>query len=209
MMILKSLNETRTAVFLTLTGGDGEETVALSPGEWKRFRIRRPLEPLSPLSEDDLADLRAAAERSAALREAARMLGVSDKSARELKRRLRAARFSDEASDHAVSFLTEKGYLNEADACRRFAETAVRMKHYGRLRIREALAAKGYPAELSAVAAEEIPDEEYRDALRAQIRRRCPDFLELDPAGRQKAAAALYRLGFTREEIRAALRQAD
>lgn len=183
--------------------GSGEEVFTLSAGEWKRMckslgRIPAELDEI----DEELYDLmKAADERTSCLTTAARMLSSSDKSARSLQRKLREKGFSEDAAVHAIEMLKKKGYLNEDESCRSYAISAVRSKHYGKRRIVEYLVSHGYSTNAAKNAAEEIPDEDYRDALIYNIRKKCPDIVSLPRPEQQKKIAALIRLGFTAGEI--------
>ncbi len=183
--------------------GSGEEIFTLSAGEWKRLcrsLSKIPAE-LDEVTEELYDLMKAADERTSCLTTAARMLSSSDKSAKTLTRRLREKGFSENAASHAVGLLMKKGYLNEDESCRSYALTAVRTKHYGKRRIVEYLVSHGYPTDAAKNAAEEIPDEDYRDALLYNIEHKCPDIAEMPRAKQQKKIAALVRLGFTPGEI--------
>lgn len=206
-MFIKSIQELpesgSVSVVIANEYGSGEECFVLSVGEWKRMCKALLFVPkeLEQVTETLYDALRSASERTSALREAARILSMGDKSAKEIRRKLIIKGHSNEAADHAVTFLVSKGYLNEADSCIRIAESAVRTKHYGRRRIVEYLRAHGYETEAANAAADSVPDEDYREALRYQIEKKYPDAGEMDYKARQKAVAALMRQGFSAGEI--------
>lgn len=211
-MFIKSIVVTpesgTVAVIIANEIGTGEECLILSIGEWRRMCKSLGFTPkeLDELTEELYDTLHLSAEKTAALREAARILTNGDKSAREIRFKLTKKGFSPEAADHAVVFLEKKGYLNEDQACIRIAEAAVRAKHYGKRRIVDYLRSHGYSAEAAKNAAEAIPDEDYSEALRYQmekiLRRRDKDSRE----DRQKIIAAMMRQGFSASEIIAAMK---
>ena len=196
-----------------------DELFLLSLGEWKRVNRALGYDPDAemmltegtPVDESIYDAVRLAAEKTGALRLAARMLENSDQSTSALLRKLEAKGFSPEASESAVSLLEKRGYLNDADACRNYAESAVRTKHYGRQRIYAYLISHGYARDAAREAVDALPDEQIHDALLWQISRKFPE-LAKDPAGidraqKQKAVQALMRLGFSTEEILSAFRE--
>lgn len=183
--------------------GSGEEIFTLSASEWRRLckAVGR-----TPAEDDEVTEelydaLKSADERTSCLMTAARMLSSSDKSARSIEQKLKAKKFSGEAIGNTIALLKKKGYLNEDEACRNYAVSAVRSKHYGRRRIIEYLISHGYPTEAAKNAADEIPDEDYRDALRYNIEKKCPDIGDIPGSECQKKIAALTRLGFSIGEI--------
>ena len=177
------------------------ETFTLSAGEWKRLNKITPVEHLMEADEDLYDRLHAAAERTITVREAAAILTSGDKSASAIIRKLTQKGRSPEAAEYAVELLKKRGYLNEEDACRRIAETLVRSKHYGRRRVRDYLISHGYDVKTAGLAAEEISDEDIRDALMYHLTRKFRDFNTLSMQERKKAAASLMRLGFSWQEI--------
>lgn len=200
--ILDGSEKTGT-VDVTLSDEAGHtETFTLSAGEWKRLNKITPVEQLMEADEDLYDRLHAAAERTITIREAAAILTSGDKSASAILRRLTQKGRSKEAAEYAVELLKKRGYLNEEDACRRIADALVRSKHYGRRRVRDYLISHGYDTKTAETAAEEIPDEEIREALTYHLTRKFRNYAEMPIAERKKATASLMRLGFTYQEIR-------
>lgn len=200
--ILDGSGKTGT-VDVTLSDEAGHtETFTLSAGEWKRLNKITPVEHLMEADEDLYDRLHAAAERTITVREAAAILTNGDKSASAIMRKLTQKGRSKEAAEYAVELLKKRGYLNEEDACRRIADALVRSKHYGRRRVRDYLISHGYDVKTAENAAEEIPDEEIREALTYHLTRKFRNYTELPMAERKKATASLMRLGFTYQEIR-------
>lgn len=183
--------------------GAGEECLTLSVGEWRRMctAVGHIPEQLDEVTEELYDALHQSAEKTAALREAARILTNGDKSAREIITKLKSKGFSQTSAEFATEFLQKKGYLNEDKACQRIAESAVRSKHYGKRRVVEYLRSHGYSAEAAKTAAEAIPEEDYREALRYQLdkifRRKDKNSRE----DRQKIIAAMIRQGFSAGEV--------
>ncbi len=200
--ILDGSEKTGT-VDVTLSDEAGHtETFTLSAGEWKRLNRIAPVEHLMEADEDLYDRLYAAAERTVTVREAAAMLTSGDKSASAILRKLAQKGRSKEAAEYAVELLKKRGYLNEEEACCRIADALVRSRHYGRRRIRDYLISHGYDSRTAETAAEEIPDEEIREALRYHLTRKFRNYTELPLNERKKATASLMRLGFTYQEIR-------
>lgn len=211
-MFLKTIldrTEKSGSVTLVLANdeGTGEEVVTLSTGEWKRMTKADPLGETDEITEERYDAIHAAAERTAAVREGARLLASSDHSAADVRKKLRYKGFSEESARYAAAFLEKKGFLNDAEACVRYAESALRTKQYGRRRILDTLIAHGYGREEAKAAVDGLPEEEIREALRKQIGKKFPDFAEFDREKKQKAVQALLRLGFSPDEIREELKK--
>lgn len=212
-MFIKSITVTpesgTAAVIVANEMGSGEECLIISVGEWKRMCKSLSFIPneLDEVTEELYDALHRSAEKTAALREAARILTNGDKSAREIITKLKSKGFSQESAEFAVEFLRGKGYLDEEKACLRIAESAVRSKHYGKRRIVDYLRSHGYSAEAAKNAAESIPEEDYHEALQHQLdkilRRKDKDSRE----DRQKIIAAMMRQGFSAGEVISAMKE--
>ena len=220
-MIIRSVLESPSAVTVAVAPdeGEGEELFVLSPGEWKRLNRSLGYDPAAglvlsapqPADEAVYDALRAAHARTAAVRDAGKLLAFSDRSRAALIRRLRERGHSREAALYAADFLEKKGLLDDGEACRRYALSAVRAKHAGPRRIAAYLVSRGFSPEDAREAAESVDPGDYREALLWQIRKKCPALLdaksEPDADALGKAMAALMRQGFGADEIRALLRE--
>lgn len=100
----------------------------------------------------------------------------------ELTRRLKRRGAPDEVARDVVAELTERGYVDDADFARWWAEARARGRKVGSMRLRRELAARGIPTELTAAAVgaafEETPEPER--AMEA-ARRRLPALLRTHP----------------------------
>ena len=221
-MIIKSVLESSIAVTVSVSPdeGEGEEVFVLSPGEWKRLNRSFGFDPAAglflsggqPVDESVYDALRDAHGRTAAVRDAAKLLSFSDRSRTALVRRLTERGHSRENAAYAAEFLERKGLLDDGEACLRYALSAVRTKHVGSRRIEAYLLSHGFSREDAAEAVRSVDPEEYRAALLWQIRKKCPALLEpadgLTAQDREKAVSALMRQGFSADEIRSVLREA-
>jgi len=200
-----------TDVFVTITGNDGEEECCLSPNRWKRLLQRMewtasPVPPF-PVTPDFYDRLIYERDVTAAIRCAARLQSHSPRSKRELLRKLREKGFCGEPAEEAAAFLIKKGYLNEQEQAYAFAENAVTRKRYGKRRISAALAAHGYDNAVIRTVLEKLPKELWEDAIASTLQKKYTPF-PTEPSERQKAYAALLRLGFTGGEIQSAIHKA-
>ena len=153
------------------------------------------------LTAPELDALRAASERSRCRQRALRIIGARAMSVKELTDRLKEKGESPENAEDAAQWLLDMRLLDDAQ----YAAMCVRhyaAKGYGAGRIRSELYRRGIPRELWDDALQELPEQDDRiDALlRRKLKSDTPDRAEL-----RKAADYLYRRGFGRDEIHAAL----
>ena len=224
-MFLKSILLSETSVTLAVAP-DAEGTApsrsaraqlfVLSLYEWNRLNRALGYDPAAgltlsegiPLDERMFGLLEEAAERTAALRYAARLLAAADSSEAALRRKLREKDFSPASVDDAVRRLRAKGYLDDRAAAARYAESLLTVKRYGRRRVYDMLMARGFDRECARDAADALDPAALAAALDQLVRRRAPGLLSDDPLARKKAVAVLMRLGYSSDEIREAARRA-
>ncbi len=193
------------------------ETVAVilsvpGEGEPERLKLHLLVEQYAELGvrsgivDDETADaLLAAGHLCAAVKRGMNLLAYGDQSARRLVYKLTAKGVERAVAEAAVAYLSEKGYIHEDDTARRRAEQGVR-KQWGPRRIREDLRANGFTPAAIDEALEALCDVDFEAACAAVIRKKyrvVPD----DRAACQKLMAALMRLGYDSDTIRAALRR--
>ena len=153
------------------------------------------------LTEDELSAVRDASARSRCRQRALRIIGARAMSVKELIDRLKEKGESPENAEDAAQWLLDMRLLDDAQ----YAAMCVRhyaAKGYGPGKIRNELYRRGIARELWDEALEELPEQDDRiDALlRRKLKSDTPDRAEL-----RKAADYLYRRGFGRDEIHAAL----
>lgn len=145
--------------------------------------------------------MRDASARSRCRQRALRIIGARAMSVKELTDRLKEKGESPENAEDAAQWLLDMRLLDDAQ----YAAMCVRhyaAKGYGPGKIRNELYRRGIARELWDEALEELPEQDDRiDALlRRKLKSDTPDRAEL-----RKAADYLYRRGFGRDEIHAAL----
>lgn len=153
------------------------------------------------LTEDELSAVRDASARSRCRQRALRIIGARAMSVKELTDRLKEKGESPENAEDAAQWLLDMRLLDDAQ----YAAMCVRhyaARGYGPGKIRNELYRRGIARELWDEALEELPEQGDRiDALlRRKLKSDTPDRAEL-----RKAADYLYRRGFGRDEIHAAL----
>ena len=154
------------------------------------------------LDEAALEDLRLASRRALARDRALAIVSQRQMSRRELGGKLRDKGVDEETAAWCVDWITEHGFIDEeayaAAIARHYAA-----KGYGEGRVRQELMRRGIPREFfdDAFAAMPEGDEKLDRFIAARLR---------DPDDRdevRKLSAALYRRGYSGEEIREALRR--
>jgi len=152
------------------------------------------------LDPEALEQLALQSGRARAREKALQYVSQRQMSARELGRKLREKGFDEETADYCVAWITERGLLNEES----YAAAIVRhyaAKGYGAGRIRQELMRRGLERELWEGALAALPEDTAKlDRFIAQ-RLKDPD----DRDAVRKLSAALFRRGFSSEEIRSAL----
>lgn len=151
--------------------------------------------------EDEFAKLSADADKVSARSRALKMLGSRPMSCKEVFDRLIQKGTSEETAAEAVSWLLSIGALNDEE----YAGQIVRhysAKGYGIGRIRDELYRRGVPKDLWDAALKQRPDSEDTvfKLFMAKIKSEHPDRTEIT-----KAANALYRRGFSWDEIKRAV----
>lgn len=144
-------------------------------------------------------ELRFLDEKLRALRYALYLLGISDKSVRQMHTKLRQKGYSERACDDAIAVLLKNDRLSDEAFCRRKCELLAEGKKYGRRRIVAELVTKGVDASLC----ERVLDEAEID-FEENLRLLCEKLFRNPPSDRderRKAAAKLARYGYSYDEI--------
>ncbi len=154
-------------------------------------------------SDEAFAALKAASGLSKCKQRALRIIGARPMSSRELLDRLKEKGETPENAEQTVQWLLDLRIINDAE----YAAMCVRhyaAKGYGPGKIRNEFYRRGIPKELWDDALQSMPeqDDQIDRLLRKKLRSLNPDRDEL-----RKATDFLYRRGFHREEIQAAIQR--
>ena len=195
-MIIASIRQTaHERVIVTLE--DGSEVVS-TPGAVSELMLYSG----KTITEEDLIRLKALTIRSLALEKAIDVLSRRRMSAKELRRKLTEKGMDTETAEYCVSRLQSLGYIDDEA----YAAAVVRHyagKGYGQSRIRAELAHRGVDRDYWETALEEMP--ENTDKIDHFIETHLTDPDDRDQV--RKVSAALYRRGYSWDEIRAAIRR--
>ena len=153
------------------------------------------------LDDAGMERLRASASRSKCRERALRIIGARPMSEKELRDRLVQKGETPEDAAETVDWLRELRLLDDAE----YAAMCVRhyaAKGFGEMRIRNELYRRGVPKNLWDDALEQLPEQD--DAVDTLLRRKLRGSVT-DRDALRRATDYLYRRGFGREEIRAAV----
>ncbi len=153
------------------------------------------------LDGEELSRLRLESGRALARERALNILSQRQMSAKELLRKLRDRGVEEETAAWCVDWTLQHGLLDEMS----YAAAVLRhygAKGYGEGRVRQELQRRGVPRELWDEALASMP-EDSSAKLDSFISRRLRDPGDRDAV--RKLSAALFRRGYSGEEIRAAL----
>ena len=140
-----------------------------------------------------------------AIRRGMAMLGYGDHSARRLASKLMGKGVDREIASRAVAYLVERGYIREESTATLRARQGV-SKGWGERRIEEDLFAHGFTREAVEEAMTQLSDVDWEENCASAIRKKYREI----PAERrelQKLMAAMMRLGYDADTVKAALRR--
>lgn len=166
--------------------------------------VQNGLKPGREVDEEELEDLKRQAERRRARERAYYLLGYRDHSSRELyDKLLKSAR--PEIAAEIVALMQEQGYLDDAKYAQKLARYYLETKRWGGRRACLEMVRKGIGREAAqeAVAACGVDP---RAQIAAVIDKKYAGYLETgEYKDRQKVVAALMRLGYSYDDIKAAV----
>lgn len=154
------------------------------------------------LEDEELEELKLSSLRSLAREKALEYLSQRQMSRRELKTKLLQKGMGEDTADYCVQWLSERQLIDEES----YAAAIVRhysAKGYGAGRVRQELQRRGIDRELWDQALEQLPQDTGK--LDSFIAARLSD--PEDRVQVRKIGAALFRRGYSWEEIRSAMRR--
>ena len=156
------------------------------------------------LDEEAFEELKRSSSKALDRQKALEMLSRRPYSRRELKDKLLRRGTDEQSADECIAWLDEHGFLDDGE----YAGAVARhysAKGYGAGRVKSELRRRGIERELADETLEALP--ENTEKIDAYIARRLNDPKDRDSV--RKIGAALFRRGYSWEEIRAALRRFD
>ena len=136
------------------------------------------------------------------------MLARRELSTAQLKARLLEREHASEDVEAAIEQLKETGALDDARVARAYAETALKVKGRGRLRIQRELSEMGIPREIAAAAlADAFADVDERGLIAKALKKKLQGRRKIDSPGEYaRVYQFLMRQGFSPAAVSAALR---
>ena len=156
------------------------------------------------LDEDAFAALKRSSSRGLERQKALELLSRRPHSRRELKDKLLRRGVSEEDAEDCVQWLSDRGFLDDEEYAGAVARHYA-AKGYGAGRLRSELQRRGIDRELAADTLSDLPDNAGK--IDAFLARKLTNVNDREAV--RKVSAALFRRGFSWEEIRAALRRFD
>ena len=155
------------------------------------------------IGDDELHEIIALSNERRAKNKALWLISYRDHSKKELKDKIK--RTCDEASaEKAVERMEELGLVDDEDYARRYAKKLLSQKKMTKRAAMFELSRKGIDKETAEAALDEI-DVDYRENIREIIDRKYPNIS--DEKIKRRAVAALQRLGYGWDDIRAVLEE--
>ena len=156
------------------------------------------------LDEEAFEALKRSTSKALDRQKALEMLSRRPYSRRELKDKLLRRGTDEQSVDECIAWLDEHGFLDDGEYAGAVARHYT-AKGYGAGRVKSELRRRGIERELADETLAELP--ENSEKIDAFIARRLSDPKDRDSV--RKIGAALFRRGYSWEEIRAALRRFD
>ena len=197
-MIVSALKKTSTdRILVEFEGGDSLRSTLAAVTD---ARLYVGME----LDEDAFAALKRSSSRGLERQKALELLSRRPHSRRELKDKLLRRGVSEEDAEDCVQWLSDRGFLDDEEYAGAVARHYA-AKGYGAGRLRSELQRRGIDRELAADTLSDLPDNAGK--IDAFLARKLTDVNDREAV--RKVSAALFRRGFSWEEIRAALRRFD
>lgn len=156
------------------------------------------------LDEEAFEALKRSTSKALDRQKALEMLSRRPYSRRELKDKLLRRGTDEQSVEDCIAWLDEHGFLDDGEYAGAVARHYT-AKGYGAARVKSELRRRGIERELADETLEALP--ENTEKIDAYIARRLSDPKDRDSV--RKIGAALFRRGYSWEEIRAALRRFD
>lgn len=187
---------------------DEERHEALVECAGHRFRITLAdqasigIEQGSDLTEEEYELLQMAEARLACIQKAFSFLSYGDLSKRRLTEKLRRT-FPEELSEETAELLEERGYLNDAELAKHYAQSYYDLRSYGPMRIKQELYGKGFSAETVEQVLEPYLSLDHSEKIRELLEQRFSLEALAEIGTRRKASAWLNRYGYDWQSVSA------
>ena len=181
---------------------DGEAAVKLDA----QVFLQSGLKPGDQVSDQELFELIQASDARRAQEKALYLLEYRNYSKRELTEKIARTAASREAAQAAADHLEEIGLVDDRAFAETYARELFQRKRYGARRVRQELSRKGIGRDIIDQVLEQYQDMDQAagENIALVLERRYPTWRE-DEKARRRAVAALQRLGYSFEQVRAVM----
>jgi regulatory protein len=136
------------------------------------------------------------------------LLSYRSYSVEEFRQRLRQKGFTEAITGQVIALMTDYGYLNDEAYARRWIETLLQRRGYGKKRLLQELLARGIKRRLAETLLEEIPNSAELDRARALAQKKIRSLANSNrPKTYRRLAQFLTRQGFAPEISRRVLEE--
>ena len=161
---------------------------------------RMSLEEGQTLSEEQFEHLLRAETWLSCIQQALTHLDYGDLSKRRMIEKLRR-KFDADIASEVADYLEEKGYINDFELAKRYAENYFLVRHYGPLRVKRELYQKGFSLSDIERVLELYADHDYSEVIWDLVLDHFPEANLKDPAVKRKISSWLFRLGYSWDDI--------
>lgn len=183
---------------------NSNEAVVVCNGDSYRITVRDletvGFEEGDTVSEDDVEFLTEAVERLSCIKKAFDFLSYGDLSEKQLRDKL-SRKFPKELSASVAELFVERGYVDDAELAKRYAETFYEFKNMGVNRIRNELYRRGISRENIENAIEKYEYEDQSDRIKEFILKKYDVTRMNDIKYKQKVYAGAVRAGFSGTDV--------
>ncbi|MBF0558656.1 MAG: regulatory protein RecX [Nitrospirae bacterium] len=143
-----------------------------------------------------------------ALKYALRLLGYSDRSVGEMRQKLAGKGFPDEVIDKTLSYLEEKGFVDDRKLAELLRNDAVGRRHLGAQGVRSYLLRRGFAKDIADEMS--VADNDYLGSAMQLVEKRMRSMGHLDSNTiKRRLWGLLARRGYAFDEIRKALEKIE
>ncbi len=194
-----------------IASGENEDTVKLTVSSKMLFEVGNIGVGSIPyaLTREQFDSLEYNAKLWEAVKKGIDLISYGDNTKSQLVMKLRARGFDKYMAEDAAQYVEELGYIDEKGILERAVHQLAGVKLYGKSRIKNELYKKGISREIISEYLDDFLEEvDFSANLCRLVQKKC-DFERLcDLKYRESLYAAMYRLGYSPSETRAAIKDA-
>lgn len=152
------------------------------------------------LSQEEFDSLQDAVERLSCIKKAFDFLSYGDLSEKQLRDKL-CRKYSKELSADVAALFVERGYVNDRNLAKRYAETFYEFKNMGLNRIRNELFRRGFSKDDIEDALSEYEHEDQYERIESFIKKKYDISKMSEIKYRQKVYSGALRAGFNGSDV--------